>query len=333
MNDTIFHMALKGARLIYNKTFGKHYYEPNGVIKNADEANDLIYDLLSSGKPCMIARYGATELNSIVNYIGVKNAKYDVLGLIQGRPVQWWWNPGGVAQMKNWSGFFPPTFDNLSKFGEMSLEDSQLVDILGSWLQPEKIMEPYWSYGIRSVKLVFLEPWHSTRPWSRYLENKRVVVIHPFGDSIVDQYSRRMKLFSNPCVLPMFKSLRVIKAVQSLGGGDGSFKNWFDALDWMKNEMDKEPYDVAIIGCGAYGFPLAAHAKRTGHQGIHLGGATQLLFGITGNRWIKEYGMGDEYFSLLPPNAYKNLQNEYWIKPSLSETPKTAKNVEGGCYW
>lgn len=326
-------MALKGARLIYKKTFGKNYYEPKEVIKNADDANDAIYDLLSSGKPCMIARYGATELNSIVNYLGVRNAKYDILGLIKGKPVQWWWNPGGVAQMQNWSGFFPPTFSNLEKFGEMSIADSVEIDILGSWLQPERFMEPYWSNDIKTIKLVFLEPWHSQKPWSRYLENKRVLIIHPFKDSILHQYTKRDKIFSNPAVLPEFKSLRVIQAVQSLGGNNETFSDWFKALEWMKKEMDKEEYDVAIIGCGAYGFSLAAHAKRTGHQGIHLGGATQLLFGITGNRWIKEYGMGDEYFDLLPQGAYKSLMNRYWIKPSENEKPKTAENVEGACYW
>ena len=47
----------------------------------------------------------------------------------------------------------------------------------------------------------------------------------------------------------------------------------------------EEIFDVAIIGCGAYGMPLAAMLKQAGKQAIHLGGATQLLFGIKGKRW------------------------------------------------
>ena len=50
----------------------------------------------------------------------------------------------------------------------------------------------------------------------------------------------------------------------------------------------KIDFDVAIIGCGAYGFPLAAKLKQAGKQAIHLAGATQLLFGIKGKRW-EEY--------------------------------------------
>lgn len=34
--------------------------------------------------------------------------------------------------------------------------------------------------------------------------------------------------------------------------------------------MDAYDYDVAIIGCGAYGMHLAAHAKRKGKIAIHL---------------------------------------------------------------
>lgn len=76
----------------------------------------------------------------------------------------------------------------------------------------------------------------------------------------------------------------MIRAVQSLGG-NSQFKDWFEALEYMKTEIDKVDYDICLIGAGAYGFPLAAHVKRQGKQGVHLGGALQLLFGIKGKRW------------------------------------------------
>ena len=44
----------------------------------------------------------------------------------------------------------------------------------------------------------------------------------------------------------------------------------------------KFDFDVALIGCGAYGFPLAAKLKTAGKQAIHLGGVLQALFGIKG---------------------------------------------------
>ena len=48
-------------------------------------------------------------------------------------------------------------------------------------------------------------------------------------------------------------------------GQDTGYASWFDALAAMEREMDAADYDVAIVGAGAYGLPLAAHARDTGH--------------------------------------------------------------------
>ena len=123
----------------------------------------------------------------------------------------------------------------------------------------------------------------------------------------------------------------VIKAVQSLGEGDSRFSDWFEALRWMENEIDKRDYDVCLIGCGAYGLPLAAHVKRRGKQAIHLGGALQLLFGIKGKRWEDPmYGVKEWR---IPQGSYSSLINEYWVRPDSTDTPKSSIAVEGGCYW
>ena len=51
-----------------------------------------------------------------------------------------------------------------------------------------------------------------------------------------------------------------------------------------------------------------------------MGGATQVLFGVKGNRWdgIPEF---QKYF------------NEYWVRPSKEETPEKANLAEDACYW
>ena len=127
-------------------------------------------------------------------------------------------------------------------------------------------------------------------------------------------------MFKNPNVLPAFKSLQTIKAVQTIAGQKSEFVDWFSALDYMKAEIDKRDFDIAIIGCGAYGFPLAAHVKRIGKKAIHLGGPTQLLFGIKGKRWIDN------------PN-FNNIINEHFVFPNDSDKVKNANKVEGACYW
>ena len=110
------------------------------------------------------------------------------------------------------------------------------------------------------------------------------------------------------------------RAVQSIAGNPVGFDSWFDALDWMKQEISKKDFDIALLGCGAYAFPLAAHIKRKGKKAIHMGGILQFLFGIKGKRYIE-----------IPETA--KYINEFFVSPSDTDRPKLAEKVEGGCYW
>lgn len=314
-------ITLKALRKLYSKLFGSKSSTYDRGITDPDKASELIYNLLASGKPCMIARYGSTEMFAITNYLGVIAKPHSVWKYIQGKQSAWWWEDNVKDQMTRWSGFFPSTDENLMRFGEMMIEDSKQLDILGSWLPEEDFIKEKFNLSYQSVFLRNLEPFWCTQSWTRYLEGKRVVVVHPFVETIMLQYeNNRDKIFKNPNVLPQFKSLRVVKAVQSLGGDNNGFKDWFEALQYMKHEIDKEDYDVCLIGCGAYGFPLAAHVKRLGKQAVHLGGALQLLFGIRGKRWEE-----------MP--EYNALMSGAWTRPLSKESPSCKNKVENGCYW
>ena len=322
-------ITLKALRKIYGKLFGSKSSTYDRGITDPDKASELIYNLLASGKPCMIARYGAFELASVINYIGVSNSRHSYLKYISGKTPQWWWNKRLMKFMQSNAGFFPSTEENLMRFGELMLEDSKQLDILGSWLPDEQTMIKGFNLNLTKVTLLALEPYWSKNPWSRVLEGKKVLVIHPFASLIEQQYKeKREVLFDDKQVLPKF-DLKTIKAVQSLGG-DCEYSDWFEALDSMKKQMDATDYDIVLLGCGAYGFPLAAHAKRMGKQAVHLGGALQLLFGIRGKRWDNpDYGIQE----FGKQNTYKTLFNDSWIYPSASYIPSKAKQVEGGCYW
>lgn len=322
-------ITLKALRKVYGKLFGSKSSTYDRGITDPDKASELIYNLLASGKPCMIARYGSTEMFAITNYLGVTVKHHSAWNYIQGKQSAWWWEDNVKDQMTRWSGFFPSTEENLMRFGEMMVEDSKQLDILGSWLPDEETMITDFNLNLTKVTLLALEPYWSKNPWSRVLEGKKVLVIHPFASLIEQQYKeKRELLFDDKQVLPKF-DLKTIKAVQSLGG-DCEYSDWFEALDSMKKQMDATDYDIVLLGCGAYGFPLAAHTKRMGKQAVHLGGALQLLFGIRGRRWdnpnfgIQEFGK---------QNTYKTLFNSFWVYPSNSLVPSKATQVEGGCYW
>lgn len=297
--------------------FGRNWQ----MYPNKEYSSTLISKALLSNKPTMIARLGSTELQCMINYIGVRYpAKYrSIKGYISNQTPPWWWNPQSIRQMQRCAGFFPARVDKIEQFCELMLKDLKQVDILGSWLKQESFFSDELSKA-KKVALEDLEPFFTKDPWTRALEGKRVLVVHPFAETIKSQFRRREKLFEDS-LLPPF-DLDVLPAVQSIAGQKTEFEDWFAALDSMQEKIAKKDFDICILGCGAYGFPLASFVKNMGKKAIHLGGVTQLLFGIKGKRW--------EQFIVYP---YANLFNEYWVRPSKAEMPQKARSVEGGCYW
>lgn len=88
----------------------------------------------------------------------------------------------------------------------------------------------------------------------------------------------------------------------------------------MEDEAMRMNFDVALVGCGAYGLPLAARLKRQGKKAIHLGGALQILFGIKGGRWDSR-------------PEFKKFYNDAWVRPGEEHRPIAYQLVEDGCYW
>lgn len=297
-------------------------------LLDLDSANKKIHQLLNQEGGVMIARYGNTEMMTVANYFGIK-AGHHPLRYISGMQEAWWWDSQYAEMIASLSGFYPATPEMLEKFSELMVSDTNYLDFLGSWIQNEFLFEKQL-VNVPKTRLQFLEPYFSKYPWSSALKGKKVLVVHPFANTIESQYSKRELLFDNPDILPEFSSLKVIPAVQSLGMEDSRFKTWFEALEWMKAEIDSSDYDVCLIGCGAYGFPLAAHVKRKGKKAVHLGGALQLLFGIRGRRWDGEnYGVNIGF----KPGQYASLPNEHWTRPSEEDRPESASKVENACYW
>ncbi|WP_044208221.1 hypothetical protein [Flammeovirga sp. OC4] len=315
MNKSI----LKIFRKIYSKYNPSNFELRNWkIFSNKEYSNELIYNLLMDNEPRMIARFGSTEMLNLVNYYGIKNPARSSIKYIKGETPEWWWVNSYIHQLKNWSGFFPTDYKSVEQFCEIMLSDIKEIDLLGSWLNNEK----YFKNSLKNCKRVVLEdlePFFCTNPWTKALEGKNVLVVHPFSETIVEQYKRRNLIFENN-FLPKF-NLITVKAVQSLGG-ICEYESWFDALEHMKNEIDSIEYDICIIGAGSYGLPLAAHVKRQGKKSIHLAGVTQLLFGIIGSRW--------EEYIVWP---YMNLFNEYWVRPDDKDKPQNHNTIEGSCYW
>lgn len=227
-----------------------------------------------------------------------------------------------MEQLCTCAGFFPQDLSLKNEFVQSMEAALREADYCGSLFTP---LEDYFfrknlKDSAKITDIGSVVPVTMKEPWTGALKGKKVLVVHPFAETILRQYSRREKLFANEKMLPEFE-LNVVKAVQTNAGAeDNRFQSWFEALAYMKEEIAKIDYDIALLGCGAYGLPLAAWIRKQGKQAVHIGGGLQLLFGIRGKRW--DY---DE--QLL------GIYNQYWVYPSKEETPKGACLVEGACYW
>ena len=294
-----------------------HY---NGrYIYRGQDGCDQISAMLNSGKPCLVTRFGMVEL-SVVSTVVQQLKKRRVL-----------FSETTQNRFCQCAGFFPQSDALYTRYACEALKIVAQADIMAAFnfrsIMEKEIITRY-SPDATLIDLGSLceSAIECENPWTRCLENKRVLVIHPFEKTIRAQYEKRHVLFRNPKVLPRFE-LTTLKAVQGIGAKDiMGYRDWFDALDTMCRKIDAVDFDIALIGAGAYGMFLAHYVKKIGKQAIHTAGATQLLFGIKGHRWMHEQ-----------PDFAQRLFNQHWVFPCDEDTPDhlhAITDVEGSpCYW
>lgn len=277
-------------------------------ILSEEKGNALIAD--SIHKPSAIGKIGSSELAVLRHYLRNVDA-------------------GGLSDFPGWqvknlyriAGVYPPEPAIVSRFCQTFAEALTHLDILAVWFNfGERAARERFASGATLTGFYALEPYCHDHPWSQSLAGKRVLVVSPFSETIQAQYRRRNEIWrGKPTVLPDFQLL-TLRPPLSAFLARPAYPDWFAALDAMREQMTSMRFDVAIVGAGAWSLPLVAHGKKLGACAIHLGGATQILFGICGRRWDKM-------------QHSSRLYNDAWTRPASSETPPEVGKIEGGCYW
>lgn len=299
-------------RTAFAKITGKKLRMPiycGHIVKTHEQGNELIKKYILSGTPFMFGRNGGNETfitgQGIMLERGITNdITYDI--------------DLACAQC----GLITHDNDSVIQFSKIIEDATAQCDIYGTfrWIWEDYLISHYAKKEVALTHANIMDFWRFKKPFSCCLKGKKVLVVSPFADQIQSQYKKREMIFEDPSWLPEF-NLSTLKSVQTIAGiKDDRFSDWFEALEYMKSEVEKIDFDIALLGCGAYGMPLTAHIKKMGKQAIYMGGVLQMLFGIRGKRWD------------LIPEA-KALYNEYWVSPQNSSIPKNADIVEGGCYW
>jgi hypothetical protein len=280
------------------------YQMYNNQIKSQEECNRIISSKIENNEIFLSSRLGGVESDIIHHHINQIPYSEKIRYMAC--------NNAGINPVDDYT---------LNKFSELYTSNISDIDILGVWDVSVKthipIVNDYAKNSIL-VDLPSLEPYYNfDSPWSKSLSFKKILVIHPFEETIRKQYKKRELIFNQTEILPDFE-LVTYKPFQNMGKIDSDF---FYSIEKMKDDISKLNFDIALIGCGAFGLPLGSFIKNDMEKtAVHLGGCLQILFGIMGKRWTTNQKIMKFY-------------NENWTYPNKDERPQNFLLVENGCYW
>jgi hypothetical protein len=280
---------------------------------------------VKDGTPFIAGKIGTSEFEALLTYLQRK--KY---GLNE--------YPEHVRNhMGINAGFFPANTKALDEWAEhMLTKVLPEMDYAVEWNPAYSLMEKslFDSYAKKAkrIRLRSLEPYYEDdveNRWTYMLNGTHMVaIISPFSVSISNQWPLREDLWLKrplwshdpPKIVPIqcgygpMLTKRHGWPLAILESG------WKAAVRYIVDKVVGSGAQFAIIGCGALSLPLAYALKQAGISAIHTGGATQILFGIKGRRWISH-------------EVISTFFNDSWASPLPLEIPTEASRVEGGCYW
>jgi hypothetical protein len=266
----------------------------------AAAANDWIGNVIAAGKPAAVGILGEPECRALSAHLGLRKFyKYT------------WAAPAYSEAELPRHGVFPETDEIYWRFSELYRERLREFDGCALSLQhgESKILTQCCPQAKRLNRHA-LEPWRFDAPWSARLAGKKVLVIHPYEPSIRSQFARRASIWpQRPDTLP---ACTLETARSPYGFSRSGFNDWLLMLHWFEQRVatihKSWPFEIALIGCGVSGIPIAAHVKKLGAIGIHVGDALPVLFGIR-----------DEACNGNP--GRQPLTNPSWVEPQASERP------------
>lgn len=277
---------------------------------NHDQTNNLIGTAIKKEQPFFIGKIGVIEQLLILWSLRIP------LELPMG--IKWYVHFNETTPCATNAGIKPRTAKSYHEFCDVFVSALPILDLLGVFFKPgEKKLWKKYADDALVCKHLHITPFIANYPWSQELANKKLFIVSPFLDLFKQQLHKRSQIWQKLDLLP---NLYLDGYQFPYLIDDNCHLNWQDIYQDVRQKMYSTDFDVALFGCGALGFPLAAEAKRLGKVGIHLGGFLQVMFGVAGARHEQH-------------PLFRQYINNYWINPPPSHRPSNYQKIEGGCYW
>ena len=292
------------------------------IEQGASEIFNCIEKALQKKEGVLIGRNGTIELEALL---------FRLYGSSPNQPYP----PHISRRIELHAGLWPSTKNSLDKWVFQMMEAIRLSDVLvAGWYEPlkeaeQKLLDKTNTLAPR-IPLRSLEPYYVTpeKRWTNLLAGQRVAVISSFAKTITEQTERREEIwpFFTESLLPGNTEWVPIQTgyAPSLAQGvctwPSDITSWDVAVHHVVKQVIESQASIVLIGCGGLGMLIGSECKKRGIVAIVLGGATQVLFGIKGQRWANH-------------SVISQLWNDAWVWPKESETPQGASQIEGACYW
>lgn len=294
---------------------------------NLEQGAEFLVRKIHAGVPFFVGKIGTSELDVLIFFTQhrqvVKGPQY----------------PAFIkTNIARNGGIFPATEAAIDAWAlHMLTEVLPAGDGFALWnpirLQAEQAILQTFTPKAAQLPLRSLEPYYVNdleKQWTYILPNDRkVAVVSPFFKSIEKQWKHIEAVWGDtPIWGPRPPNIIPVKAGYSpyLSTTTGRWSNaivdggWRAAVTNIVEQVIKTGALFAIVGCGALSLPVCYALKQRNISAIHTGGATQILFGIKGQRWLT-HAVISEFF------------NDAWVFPHPDEVPTGGRDVEGGCYW
>lgn len=297
---------------------------PNATPEEIQRGAGQICKTVGGNQPFFIGRNGTVELEAFFYWVAYRRGPG-----AKPYPIR------VTSQMATNAGVWPATDESLDAWASAyATALGRLDGLAAGWYAPWRnvesaLLEQFAPDAFRTP-LRSLEPYYSEPDlrWTQHLAGKTVAVVNSFTESIERQIAAGLeRVWPSNRMLPTTINWRTVRTYYSpsvasdgIAGWPPAIRNWREAINWTVQRVKDTGATVALIGCGGIGMIIASELRAAGISTFVMGGATQVLFGIKGQRWATH-------------SIISGFWNDAWTWPSRTETPSRATAVEGACYW
>ena len=281
------------------------------MIKTIDESNDILINLINSGKVFSISRLGHIEGLLTIQYI-LYNKVNENLSL---RNAGIYSKKNDMDIIKLWC----------KKYHEAIINSDYLASFMSLCVDSQNFYKN--NFNIKQIHSRSIEPFYvlmeNKIPWTHYLIDKKILVISPFVESFKKQMNNGFRIFKDKNIFLENQKFVFYKSYQTLADNH-IHEDWLETFNIMCDDISHIDFDIALLSCGGYGLPLCDYIKKKlNKSSIYVGGGLQLLFGVMGERWRNNKIWNE----IIEQNNCK------FISPSGDEICKNCESIENNCYW